>query len=181
LSRARRYSGREITSVNNPEHIRILVVNHDRWTRHSVTAMLCETGFGVREASNGMSALRLAASLPPHVVLIGDGLPEISTRDVVSTLRANPRTRHAAVVRLRDSPAAATSEVDGAIDLPCNSIELLATVIAALEARHTTEVAARRLSPSGGAAFGRQSAGVAEVRRARFLETGRARDADRPD
>jgi len=88
--------------------------------RHSVSDMLGDAGFAVDEASNGMAALRIAAADPPQIVLIGTDLPEISAADVVDALRCDPRTRHTAVVQVREF---------------ANPIELLAAVLSSLEAR----------------------------------------------
>ena len=106
--------------VTNQKRTRVLVADHDRWTRLSVSDMLSEAGFAVEGASNGMAALRCAAADPPHIVLVGLDLPEISAAEVVDTLRSDPRMRHTAVVQIRDF---------------ANPIELLATVLNTLEAR----------------------------------------------
>jgi CheY-like chemotaxis protein len=90
-----------------------------------VSDLLGEAGFAVDEASNGMAALRIAATDPPHIVLIGRDLPELSPADVVTTLRNDPRTRHTAVMRVQDF---------------ANSIELLAAVLSSLEARREGRV-----------------------------------------
>ncbi len=87
-----------------------------------MSSMLAEAGFEVAEASNGMSALRMALEAQPQIVVIGRGLPEISAADVMRTLHSDHRMRHTAVVQVVN---------------PCNAIELLATVVSALEARHT--------------------------------------------
>jgi CheY-like chemotaxis protein len=108
------------TRMIDQPRIRVLVADHDRWTRLSVSDMLGEAGFAVEQASNGMAALRIAAADPPHIVLIADDLPEICATDVVHTLRSDPRTRHAAVVQVRDF---------------ASPIELLAAVLRSLEAR----------------------------------------------
>ena len=109
----------------NQKRIHVLVADHDRWTRHRVSDMLGEAGFTVDEASNGMAALRSAAADPPQIVLIGQDLPEISAADVVLTLRTDPRTRHTAVVQVRDF---------------ANPIELLAAVLSSLQARREGRV-----------------------------------------
>jgi CheY-like chemotaxis protein len=99
---------------------RVLVADYDRWTRHSVADLLRKAGFAVEEASNGMAALRMAITDPPRIVLLAPDLPEVSAADVAHSLADNPRTRHTAVVRIRHFT---------------NPLELLATVVTALEAR----------------------------------------------
>jgi CheY-like chemotaxis protein len=87
-----------------------------------MSSMLIEAGFEVAEASNGVSALRMALEAPPQLVVVGRGLPEISAADVIRSLNGDHRMRHTAVVQVENS---------------CNAIELLATVVSALEARHS--------------------------------------------
>jgi CheY-like chemotaxis protein len=87
-----------------------------------MSSMLIEAGFEVAEASNGVSALRMALEAPPQLVVVGRGLPEISAADVIRSLNGDHRMRHTAVVQVEN---------------PCNAIELLATVVSALEARHS--------------------------------------------
>jgi CheY-like chemotaxis protein len=86
-----------------------------------MSSMLAEAGFAVSEASNGMAALRMALADQPQIVVIGRSLPEVSAADVIRGLKSDHRTRHTAVVE---------------VEKPSNAIELLATVVDALEARH---------------------------------------------
>jgi CheY-like chemotaxis protein len=108
------------THVIDQLRIRVLVADHDRWTRSNVSNVLSEAGFAVDQASNGLAALRMAAADPPHIVLLGRDLPEITSAEVVRSLRSDPRTRRTAVFEVRNL---------------ANPIELLATVLDALEAR----------------------------------------------
>src|SRR2546430_5073216 len=87
-----------------------------------MSSMLAEAGFEVAEASNGMSAMRMALEAQPNIVVIGPGLPEIAPADVMRSLHSDLRMRRTAVVQ---------------VDNPCSAIELLATVVSALEARHS--------------------------------------------
>ena len=87
-----------------------------------MSSMLVEAGFDVAEASNGMSALRMALDAPPQIVVFGRGLSEISAADVIRSLNSDRRTRRTAVVQVEN---------------PANAIELLATIVSALEARHS--------------------------------------------
>jgi DNA-binding response OmpR family regulator len=97
-----------------------------------MSSMLAEAGFKVAEASNGMSALRMALDAQPQIVVIGRGLPEISAADVMRSLNSDHRMRHTAVVQVEN---------------PCNAIELLATVVSALEARHELQHRGRAGTP----------------------------------
>jgi CheY-like chemotaxis protein len=80
----------------------ILVAHHDRWTRLVLANVLRQAGFGVAEASNGISVLRLAAQSRPDVVVLGGQLPELGVGDVRSALKADPRTRGIGVFVVRD-------------------------------------------------------------------------------
>jgi CheY-like chemotaxis protein len=119
--------------VSRHEPINVLVADHNRWARLTMSTMLTEAGFAVEEASNGMSALRIVAAAPPHIVLLGQALPELDAPEFVRTLHTDPRTRHVAVVQL--GPDDRGVEVDGRCELSSNSVEVLATVICALETR----------------------------------------------
>jgi CheY-like chemotaxis protein len=101
--------------------INVLVADHNPWTRFCFARMLSEAGFDVDEASNGVSAVRRALADSPQVVIVGDRLSELSSSDVMLTLRSDPRMHQTALVQI-----AAT----------CSSIELVATVIYALEEQH---------------------------------------------
>ncbi|HEY3058597.1 MAG TPA: response regulator [Chloroflexota bacterium] len=82
--------------------MRVLVVHHDRWARLVLVDVLARAGFGVAEASNGMTALRLAAQTRPDVVVLGTRLPELAAHDVQTALKAAPATRRIGVFVLRE-------------------------------------------------------------------------------
>jgi DNA-binding response OmpR family regulator len=130
---------------NTDERISVLIADYDPWTRLSVSSPLGEAGFAVREASNGMSALRSAVAAPPHVVVVGPQLSEIATAEVVRSLRSDPRTRNTALILIGDEDAAL--EVDASIKLPCNPIELLASVMRALQEQARDASARHRIVP----------------------------------
>src|SRR3989442_8518260 len=108
--------------VSGFERLKVLVADSDRWTRLSVTSMLATAGFSVQEASNGMSALRMACAVAPDVVMLGSELPEIASDELVDLLRSDSRTRDVAVVPL---------------SLPCSPIELVATIAGAIDERRS--------------------------------------------
>jgi CheY-like chemotaxis protein len=130
--------------VSGYEGVHVLVADYDRWGRRCVSDVLSTAGFRVEEASNGMSALRLARDAQPQVVIVGRDLPEIAPPDLVGLLRSDPRTRDTAVLQL--APAEGDGvDADGTINLPCGPIELFTSVLQAVAARNselTTPVAA---------------------------------------
>jgi CheY-like chemotaxis protein len=107
--------------INHAPPINVLLAEHDRWKRHVVASMLTEAGFAVHQATNGMAAVRAAAEIQPHLVLLGPSLPEIDAAAVRQVVCSDPRTRHTAVVELES---------------PRSPIELLGMVVNALDERH---------------------------------------------
>src|SRR5262249_50179218 len=75
-------------------------------------------------------------------------LPEMSTPELVHDLRADPRTRHAAIVSVHEVAGA-----DATLRLPCTPVEVLAKLVEALEVRRQAVAAAPMrsviASPSG--------------------------------
>jgi CheY-like chemotaxis protein len=132
-------------TIIDQQGMRVLVADHDRWARLRVSDTLSEAGFAVEQASNGMAALRSASADPPQIVLIAHDLPEITTVEVIHTLRHDPRMQRTALVQVRATAYGGIGlDVDGRLDLPCKPIDLLATLLNALEARGALPHAAAR-------------------------------------
>ncbi len=99
----------------------MLVADHDKWTRLNLSTMLDDAGFHVEQASNGVSAMRLAEISQPQIVLLRHNLPELGAVDVLHMLRTDRRTRHCAVLQLQDCTIAADElDSDGLLNLPCH-------------------------------------------------------------
>jgi CheY-like chemotaxis protein len=81
--------------------MRVLVAEHDPWRRQLLVEMLEAAGCSVQQASNGMTALRLAAQGVPQLVLLAANLPELAAAEVQRALEASARTRGVAVVLLQ--------------------------------------------------------------------------------
>lgn len=99
--------------------------------------MLSEAGAYVLEASNGVSALRLALGNAPNVAVIGRNLSEMDPDELARALRQDQRTRNLAIIGARESDA-----VDVLLALPCEPIELLGSVVRALQARSEVQAVA---------------------------------------
>ena len=93
----------------------VLVAHHDRWTRLVLADLLASAGFGVAEASNGMTALRLAAQARPDVVVLGTRLPELEANDVRAALKADPATRGIGVFVLHEREVASGGAVGACV------------------------------------------------------------------
>ncbi len=118
------------------EGVNVLIADYDRWSRLCVSGVLSTAGFSVEEASNGMSALRLARDTQPQVVIVGRDLPEIAPPDLVGLLRSDPRTRETAVLQL--APAGGDGvDADGTLNMPCLPVELFTSVLRAVAARNS--------------------------------------------
>ena len=137
--------------MSERERISVLVADHDKWTRLNLATMLDDAGFQVEQASNGVSAVRIAEIAQPQIVLLRHNLPELGAVDVLHMMRTDRRTRHCAVLQLHDCTSAEDElDSDGLLNLPCHPVELLATVVDALETRHGVRgSAAQNQVPTG--------------------------------
>jgi len=76
----------------------ILVVEDNPITRKMMRFALESEGFGVLEAGDGQTALRLAAHQPPDLVLQDYVLPDMDGQQLMEGLRKLPGTAHAPVL-----------------------------------------------------------------------------------
>ena len=111
-------------------NLRVMVVDHNCWSRRHVTDSLQQLGVSVVEASNGGSALRRAFADVPHAIIVGSGLPELDAPELMYALREDPRTRRMAIVALQGIP-----NCDADLTLPCTPLDALASILSALEVR----------------------------------------------
>jgi CheY-like chemotaxis protein len=100
--------------------------------RSFLAELLEEEGFDVTTASNGFSALRLAAQHRPRLMLLDVLMPELRGGDVLHELRASATTRDMAVVIVTGNahqlPDAQRAEADAIVHKPFEVPELIATV-----------------------------------------------------
>ncbi len=120
----------------------ILVVDDERAIQRFLRPSLEENGFAVIEASNGKTALELAASKKPDVILLDLSLPDMDGLDVLKRLR-EWSSAPVIVVSARGEESDKISGLDqGADDYlikPFGVEELLARIRVAL--RHAEQVA----------------------------------------
>jgi DNA-binding response OmpR family regulator len=129
-------SAREPRSSSKPAPaLHVLVVEDHAPLREQITTLLQRAGHQVEEASSGALALRMALALPPDVMLLDVGLPDLDGLALCRRLRAACQ-RHVPVLMLtaRDSlPDKLDGFASGADDYlvkPFDSEELLARVLA---------------------------------------------------
>jgi CheY-like chemotaxis protein len=78
----------------------VLLVEDSEPVRDAYSILLTESGYAVATAADGLSALSLAASNPPDIVLLDLGLPGMDGLHVVRALKLAPAAAHIPVVAL---------------------------------------------------------------------------------
>lgn len=122
--------------------ITILNVEDYRASRAATTALLEAAGYAVVEAETGQEALRLAALVKPHLILLDVNLPDVNGYEVCQQLKSDPATNLLPVLQISGSMVEGTDKVrglesgaDGYLTKPVSSAELLATIRALLRMR----------------------------------------------
>jgi len=92
-------SSREQSSARVPDaSLRVLVVDDNADAAESLAVLLRLMGHEVELAGEGRSALELAASFEPQLVLMDIGLPGMSGYDIATALRNRPQMRSTTLV-----------------------------------------------------------------------------------
>ena len=113
----------------------VLVVDDERAIQRFLRPSLEENGFAVLEASNGKSALELAVSKKPDVILLDLSLPDMDGLDVLARLRewtSAPVIVVSARGEESDKIAGLDSGADDYLTKPFGVEELLARIRVAL-------------------------------------------------
>jgi CheY-like chemotaxis protein len=85
---------------------RVLVADDDRETREVLAVCLKSEGWLVSEAANGREALRAAASVFPHVIVMDVCMPVLDGLEAVARLKMDLDTRDIPVVLCTGLPRA---------------------------------------------------------------------------
>jgi two-component system KDP operon response regulator KdpE len=121
---------------------KVLVVDDEPQIRILLKATLGRAGYAVAEAANAREALNSKAIDKPDLILLDLGLPDRDGLELVSALRAEPRSA-LIVVSARDQTEQKVAALDlGADDYvtkPFDTEELLARVRASLRQRLASE------------------------------------------
>jgi two-component system, chemotaxis family, CheB/CheR fusion protein len=122
--------------------LRVLVVDDDRDTRATECALLRTWGYETAEAADGPTALSLAASFHPDVVLLDLRMPGIDGYEVARQLRALPGLAKTLLVAI--SGLGQPEDVQACLQAGCDlhlvkpSDPLALQELLALRARQTT-------------------------------------------
>ncbi|MFJ3673225.1 response regulator [Streptomyces sp. NPDC090106] len=123
---------------------RVLVVEDDPQLVRALVITMRARRYGVDAAPDGATALRLAATRPPDVVMLDLGLPDMDGVDVIRALRGRSRVpilvlsaRHAA----GDKVAALDAGADDYVTKPFGTDELMARLRAAVRRTEDTPLA----------------------------------------
>jgi two-component system chemotaxis response regulator CheY len=76
----------------------ILIVEDDRDLRRIYRTALLSAGFEVREAGDGLAALRTINSHPPDLIVLDLGLPVLNGHTVLEQVQSQANTRHISIV-----------------------------------------------------------------------------------
>jgi two-component system, OmpR family, KDP operon response regulator KdpE len=125
-----------------PNGHHILVIEDEQAIRRFLKASLMNEGFRVSEASSGQEGLRMASDLPPDLVILDLGLPDLDGHEVLKRL-SEWYTLPIIILSARDQELQKISALDcGADDYvtkPFSVGELLARIRTAMRHSHRTE------------------------------------------
>jgi two-component system, cell cycle response regulator DivK len=85
----------------------VLVADDSRDTRELYVLHLNYCGFTAYTAFDGISAIEMAVSLRPDVIVMDLSMPGVDGIDAIRRLKSNPRTRKIPVILLTGYPAKA--------------------------------------------------------------------------
>ena len=117
----------------------ILIVDDEEDVLDLLQLVFETSGFAVRRAATGTSAVSIAYEEPPDVVLLDVMMPEMDGWQVLRTLKADERTRHVPVVMLsaraerRDKMIGLQEGAEGYIAKPFSPSEVVREVQSFLE------------------------------------------------
>ncbi len=138
--------------MNQPSPHHILIVEDERPIRRFLKASLENEGYRVSEAATGDEAIRLAGSLPPDLVILDLGLPDMDGQELLRRFRdwfAGPIV----ILSARDQEPQKVQALDGGADdyltKPFGVGELLARIRVAI--RHANRTANQESSINIGA------------------------------
>lgn len=122
------------TTASEGSRLQVLVVDDDPLVRTLLAEVLHQSEFDLRQASDGLEALRVATEEIPDVILLDVMMPGTNGFEVCRKLRSDPRFESVRIIMLtaRDDPAdkarAAAAGADAYFTKPFSPLDLLETV-----------------------------------------------------
>ncbi len=113
---------------------KILIIEDNLLNLELATDLLVASGFVVYSAQTAEEGLRMAAEISPDLVLMDFGLPGMDGLAAAKELKANPATRHLAVVghsahaMKGDKELALSAGCDGYLTKPIQTRTFVATI-----------------------------------------------------
>ena len=113
---------------------KILIIEDNLLNLELATDLLEVNGFVVHSAQTAEEGLRLARELLPNLILMDFGLPGMDGLSASKNLKANPATRHLAVVGLTahamkgDEEIALKAGCDGYVTKPIDTRTFIQTI-----------------------------------------------------
>jgi DNA-binding response OmpR family regulator len=148
-----------------------LVIDDDAFVASMLAEVLSEAGYDVHTASNGFSAVRLAHTSRPALVLLDLALPELSGAEVLAELRGDAATRDVAIVVVtadaRVLTAAQIAETDGVVLKPFDVAELVEAVHIALQRATQRQAEVAPVAATSHRDLAARARGAAGARRSR--------------
>jgi two-component system cell cycle response regulator DivK len=121
---------------------RILYIEDNPQNMRLVRKMLAGGGYGILEATDGLSGLEIAQQEKPDLILVDINLPDIDGTEVTARIKSNPELKHIPIIALTANAMFGDRErfldagCDGYLAKPISKKELLETVAEHLEAKH---------------------------------------------
>ena len=112
---------------------KILLVEDDMLNREMVTRRLAWEGYQVISAEDGATAVALAETELPDLILMDLGLPILNGWQATQRIKATPNTRHIPIIAL--TAYALTEDRDKSIAAGCDDYESKPINFARLQAK----------------------------------------------
>jgi len=103
--------------------LRVLVVEDNTDTAMALMTLLVMKGYMVHNAYNGLSALEVAASFAPDVVILDIGLPDINGHEVARRIRATRGGRRMRMIALTASGEDAHRQLSAEVGCECHLVK----------------------------------------------------------
>src|SRR3954469_23170277 len=93
-----------IRSADRPAGRRVLVVEDNLDTVHSMALLIRMMGHECQFAINGFAALKIAREFLPEIILLDIGLPDLKGYDIAKQLRYEPGLEQTRIIALTGRP-----------------------------------------------------------------------------